>query len=80
MARMKITYDPETDTLTIRLKKSRVSESDELQEGIIADFDSDGRIVGLEILDASERVTEPQNMVFESLGHPVAGGAASSEL
>jgi uncharacterized protein YuzE len=70
---MKITYDPETDTLTIRLKKSRVSESDELQEGIIADLDAKGNIVGLEILDASKRVTEPQNMVFESMGHKVPG-------
>ena len=38
---------------------------------MIADFDADGNIVDLEILDASERVTEPQNMVFESLGHPI---------
>lgn len=75
---MKITYDPETDTLTIRLKKSRVSESDELQEGIIADLDAKGNIVGLEILDASKRVTEPQNMIFESMGHPVAGPSAGS--
>ncbi len=68
---MKITYDPETDTLTIRLKEDHISESDELQEGIIADLNSDGHIVGLEILDASQRVTEPQNMIFESKGHPV---------
>jgi len=74
---MKITYDPETDTLTIRLKKSRVSESDELQEGMIADLDAKGNIIGLEILDASKRVTEPQNIVFESMGHLVAGHASS---
>ncbi len=70
---MKITYDPETDILIIKLKEVRISESDELQEGMVADLDPDGNIVGLEIFDASERVTEPQNMVFESMGHPVAG-------
>ena len=70
---MKITYDPETDTLTIKLKKTRIAESDELQPGVIADLDTKGRIVGLEILDASRRVTEPQNMTFESSGHPVKG-------
>ncbi len=70
---MKVTYDPETDTLTIRLKEKHISESDELQEGIIADLDSQGNIIGLEILDASQRITEPQNMIFESMGHPVAG-------
>ncbi|HEU0020971.1 MAG TPA: DUF2283 domain-containing protein [Dehalococcoidia bacterium] len=49
-----------------------MSESDELQEGIIADLNSQGKIVGLEILDASQRITEPQNMTFESMGHPIA--------
>ena len=68
---MKITYDPETDTVTIRLKDVPISESDELQEGMIADLDADWNIVGLEILDASERITEPQNMIFEAMGHPV---------
>jgi uncharacterized protein YuzE len=66
---VKITYDPETDTVTIRLKNIHISESDELQEGIIAEYDTKGKIVGLEILDASERVTEPQNLIFESMGH-----------
>ena len=69
---MKVTYDPETDTLTIGLIPAQASQSDELQEGIIADFDSTGRIVGFEILVASERVTEPQNMIFESRGHGIA--------
>ena len=70
---MKITYDPETDTLTILLRETHISESDELQEGIIADLDGSGNIVGLEILEASKRVTQPQNLIFESKGHPVAG-------
>jgi uncharacterized protein YuzE len=70
---MKATYDPETDTLSIRLKEKQISENDELQEGIIADSDPQGNIIGLEILDASQRITEPQNMIFESMGRPVAG-------
>ena len=70
---MKVTYDPEADTLTMRIKEKQKSESDELQEGIIADLDSQGNIIGLEILDASQRITEPQNMIFESMGDPVAG-------
>jgi uncharacterized protein YuzE len=77
---MKITYDPETDTLTIRLKNVHISESDELQEGIIADYDAKGKIIGLEILDASERVTEPQNVIFESMGHSLSGGTARTDL
>ena len=72
---MKITYDPETDTLTIRLKEVDISESDELQEGIIADFDRLGNMVGFEILEARMRITEPQNMIFESKGHPISGAS-----
>jgi uncharacterized protein YuzE len=76
---VKITYDPETDSLTIRLKEIHISESDELQEGIIADLDLNGNIVGREILEASMRITQPQNLVFESNGHPVAGPASAGE-
>ena len=74
---MKITYDQETDTITIRLKDVLVSESDELQEGMVADFDDKGNIVGLEIFDALKRVTQPQNLIFESKGHPVSGSAVA---
>ena len=69
---MKITYDQETDTLTIGLKHVHISESDELQAGMIADFYRRGNIVGFEILDASKRVTQPQNLIFESKGHPAS--------
>jgi uncharacterized protein YuzE len=65
---MKIHYDPETDALTITLRAVQVSESDELRPGLIADFDADGGIVRLEILDASrlvEKATEIQFAVGE---------------
>ena len=76
---MKITYDPETDTLTIRLKETHISESDELQEGMIADLDSRGNIVDLEILEASKRVSQPQTLVFESKGHWMPGHKATND-
>lgn len=75
---MKVTYDPETDTLTIRFNDSPITESDEIQEGIIADMDVKGCIIGLEILSASELVAEPQNMIFESGGRAVAGVVSSA--
>ena len=70
---MNITHDPEPDTLPIRLGEVHISESDELQEGIIADFDHLGNMVGFEILEATKRITEPQNMSSESKGHPICG-------
>ncbi len=61
---MSITYDPETDTLTIILSDAQVDESDEVREGTILDFDARGNIVSLEILHASERVQAPSQIEY----------------
>ena len=51
---MRITYDEEIDALYIRLKETPYYESDEIKEGLILDFDKEGNLLGVEILDASE--------------------------
>ncbi|MCJ2055386.1 DUF2283 domain-containing protein [Methylobacterium sp. J-048] len=53
---MKSEYDPTVDALYIRLADARVIESEELRPGFIVDLDAEGRIVGVEILDASKHV------------------------
>jgi uncharacterized protein YuzE len=62
---MKITYDPETDTLTIILTDTLVAESDEEKPGVILDYDADGNLVSLEILDASQRVALPSRIEYQ---------------
>ena len=62
---MKIIYDRETDTLSLILAEGPVAESDELREGVVIDYDSAGRIVGMELLDASEHVADPASIAFE---------------
>ncbi len=62
---MKVVYDPKTDTLTVRFKPGPVAESDESKPGIILDYDDQGDLVGLEILDASQRVEETRAVRFE---------------
>jgi len=61
---MKVTYDQETDTMTITLREERIEESDEVRPGVIADFGFDGGIVRFEILDASKVVQRTREMQF----------------
>ncbi|QGY03632.1 DUF2283 domain-containing protein [Methylobacterium mesophilicum SR1.6/6] len=53
---MKHQYDPAVDALYIPLSTAAVVESEEVRPGIIVDVDAEGRIVGVEILDASTRL------------------------
>lgn len=50
---MKSTYDPEADAFYLDFGSSAVSESVEVRPGIVLDFDAEGRLPGIEILDAS---------------------------
>ncbi len=59
---MKVTYDPEVDVLHILLRSVPVEESDEDKPGVILDYDKEGNIVGIEILDASKRVEDPRSV------------------
>jgi len=56
---MKITYDHEVDALYIRFKEASVT-TEHLAEGIAADYDADGLLAGIEILDAVKRLGDPQ--------------------
>lgn len=51
---MRITYDPEADALYIRFVEGTVTTK-HLAEGIAADFDAEGHLAGLEVLDAAKR-------------------------
>lgn len=52
---MRITYDPEVDALYIRFRETTVTTK-HLAEGIAADYDADGHLAGIEILDATKRL------------------------
>jgi len=55
---MKITYDSEVDALYIRFIETTVTTK-HLAEGIAADYDAEGRLAGIEILDAVKRFGTP---------------------
>ncbi len=65
---MKATYDAEVDVLRIVLRDVPVAESDEDKPGVILDYDKDGNIVAIEILNASQRVENPRGMDYAVSG------------
>ena len=61
---MKVTYDPEVDVLQIVLSNVPIVASDENKPGVIIDYDKDGNLIGLEILEASMRVENPRTLEY----------------
>jgi uncharacterized protein YuzE len=65
---MKVTYDPQVDVLRILFNGAQIEESDQDKPGVILDYDKEGNIVGLEILDASKRVENPRALEYAVAG------------
>ena len=65
---MKITYDPEDDVLRILFRDAPVEESDEDKPGVIIDYDKDGNMVGMEVLNASQRIENPRGVDYVFTG------------
>ena len=62
---MKVKYDREVDVIYVALSDETVFESDEAKKGVILDYSADGRIVGIEILNASEHAGNPAKVEYE---------------
>ena len=55
---MDISYDSKADALYIQFQKGKVKETLKIKDGILIDLDDTGRIFGIEILDASYRISK----------------------
>lgn len=53
---MKLSYDAKTDALFVRFSEEPALQSEEVKQGVILDFDGQGHIVGIEILDARRQL------------------------
>jgi uncharacterized protein YuzE len=58
---MKLKVDTAGDALYFRLDDREIVESEEVQPGIVLDFDVQGQMVGIEILNLSHRV-DPERL------------------
>ena len=66
---MKLKIDKEADALYFRLDEAAVVESEEVQPGVILDFDKENRVIGVEILGISSRVSidHLRSLQFETI-------------
>jgi uncharacterized protein YuzE len=61
---VKVSYDPSGDVLYISLRSTPVEHTEEIQEGMLADYDSQESVIGIEIIGASSRVDNPAELLF----------------
>ena len=66
---MKIEYDKEADALYIQLREATIEDNIDIEEGVTIDLDEKKHIVGIEILDASKRLSlkDLVNITIENL-------------
>lgn len=56
MMSIRIRYDAEANAAYMRLSESRIVESAEVSPNLVLDYDQDGHIVGIEMLDARSQL------------------------
>ena len=62
---MRLKVDRESDALYFRLDESAAVESEEVQPGVILDFNVDGQVIGIEMLDLSKRVAPDKLRILQ---------------
>jgi len=70
---MKLHYNAETDSLYIGLSPNPSAESDEVAEGVVLDYDAEGRLVGIDIDNASHKL-DLHELKAEHIPVPVNAG------
>lgn len=76
---MKVTYDAETDTLTVLLRDAPARVSEEEKSGVILDYDAEGRLIAIEIFDASARVDGVDTVQLQVIPNPGASRPEAAE-
>ena len=65
---MKVVYDQEVDVLRIVFSNAEIEEGDGDKPGVILDYDTNGNMVGLEVLEASKRIEDPRALDYAVTG------------
>lgn len=72
---MKIEYDAEADAIYIQLKDKKAEDNVDLEEGLTVDLDENKSIIGIEILDASKKLSKEElsKITVENIAIAAAG-------
>ena len=70
---MRVRVDHAADAVYLNLTDRPIKDSAEVADGIVVDYDDAGRIVGIEILDASKRTDDPEVLKQFSFELPTVG-------
>jgi uncharacterized protein YuzE len=72
---VRLNYYPDTDSLYIDLSERPSTESREISEGIVLDYDAEGKLVVIDIDNASNKV-EMNRLVLNKIPGKVETAAA----
>jgi len=72
---MKLNYYPDTDSLYIDLSEKPSTDSREISEGVVLDYDATGNLVGIDIDNASKKV-ELEKLILSKLPSAIETDAA----
>jgi uncharacterized protein YuzE len=62
---MKVKYDKQQDVLYVSFSDEHIFESDEAKQGVILDYAANGKVVGIEVLNASQHILNPAKVEYE---------------
>jgi uncharacterized protein YuzE len=65
---MNVTYDPAANALYIKFREEPVDDTIEDANGFMIDYNREGRVVGIEILNASADIDDPTTLTYATLG------------
>jgi uncharacterized protein YuzE len=66
---VKIEYSKKADAIYVYFKEDYVAKSKEIEDGVVIDFDKEGQLIGIEVLDVSQRysLSDIVNVNIENL-------------
>ncbi|HGE71228.1 TPA: DUF2283 domain-containing protein [Candidatus Poribacteria bacterium] len=76
---MRIRYSQEADAIYIRFNENKIVNSDEISDDIIADYDEHGKIVGIEILWASDKA-DMDKLIIQSFDKVMIESAVNAKV